>query len=62
VKALLSLKKQYIFWPDAEERSAISAQITVQGFPGCMDFIDIIKVVSQYYVTQDRETYSNQKS
>jgi hypothetical protein len=27
-----------------------------------MDFIDIIKVVSQYYVTQDRETYSNQKS
>ncbi len=62
VKALLSLEKQYVFWLEEEERSAISTRMATHRFPDCVGFIDGTYVVLRYCPTKDEKTFLNWKS
>jgi hypothetical protein len=40
LKAILSLGRRYVSWPDAAQRAQISEVMADKGFPGCVGFID----------------------
>src|SRR6184192_845590 len=40
ITVLLTVKRQWVTWPDAEQRREISQVMRQEGFPGCVRFID----------------------
>lgn len=40
VVALVSLRSRYLSWPTKEQRNTHSSKMALQGFPGCIGFVD----------------------
>jgi hypothetical protein len=62
VMALLSLERQYVSWPYAEERSVIAVQMAVYRVRGCLGYVDGTYVVLRYCPMIDGEQFFHQKS
>lgn len=61
VKALISVKRQWISWPDERRRGEIGRVMRTEGFPGCVGFIDGTGVPLSQKPAIDGKVYFDRK-
>jgi hypothetical protein len=62
VAALLELKEEVVYWPDAEEREEMKARLSAYGFRHCVGIIDGTLVVLDFKPEKFHECYYSRKS
>ena len=62
VKALVSLKDDFVYWPDENERDEMKARLSLQGWPDCVGIIDGTHVGLETKPLKYHECYFNRKS
>ncbi|KAI9231121.1 MAG: hypothetical protein BYD32DRAFT_230174 [Podila humilis] len=61
VKALMSVKHEWISWPKERRREEIGREMRTEGFPGCVGFIDGTGVPLSQKPAIDGEAYFDRK-
>jgi len=59
--ALMVIRHQWICWPDEERRREISEVMALEGFPGCIGFVDGTTIPLAQKPAKDGETYYDRK-
>lgn len=62
IMAIMSVRHKWICWPDEQRRREISEVLTLDGFPGCIGFIDGTTIPLSQKPAIDGETYYDRKS
>lgn len=61
IKALMSVKREWISWPDVSQKEEIGRVKRAEWFPGCVGFIDGTGVPLSQRLAIDGEVYFDRK-
>jgi len=61
ITALMSVKNEWIQWPDEQRRQEISDVLSLEGFPGCIGFVDGTTIPLAQKPALNGETYFDRK-
>jgi len=61
ITAILSVTHEWIRWPDARRRREICEVMSLEGFPGCIGFVDGTTIPLSQKPALDGETYYDRK-
>ncbi|KAI9237429.1 MAG: hypothetical protein BYD32DRAFT_487292 [Podila humilis] len=61
ITALMSVKHEWIQWPDKLRRQEISDVLSLEGFPGCIGFVDGTTIPLAQKPALNGETYFDRK-
>ncbi|KAG0337868.1 hypothetical protein BG005_003924, partial [Podila minutissima] len=61
VTAIMSVRHEWIRWPDERRREEISEVMSLEGFPGCIGFVDGTTIPLSQKPALDGETYYDRK-
>lgn len=60
IRDIMSVKHDWIQWPDKQRRQEISDVLSLEGFPGCIGFVDGTTIPLAQKSALDGEIYFDQ--